>query len=150
MPGYVSEREGTLKAGLSVAYASSFVQVPTITVILRKAFGFGGTSMGAIGSEQALVVAWPSANFASLPARGGVAASKVKEIAQSEDPEKVRQELIRAHEEKQGPLLAAGSFRIDDVIDPRETRPLIIKVLELGRRRRVNALGPRYKHGIMP
>jgi acetyl-CoA carboxylase carboxyltransferase component len=150
MPGFVSEREGTLRVGLSVAYASSFVQVPTVTVVLRKAFGFGGTSMGAIGSDQALVIAWPSASFASLPARGGVAASKNREIAESEDPEKARRELIRAHEEKQGPLLAAGSFRIDDVIDPRETRPLIIKVLEIGRRRRVGALGPRYKHGIMP
>ena len=76
--------------------------------------------------------------------------SKTREIAESKDPEKVRENLIRAHEEKQGPLLAAGSFRIDDVIDPRETRPLVIKVLELGRRRRGGSLGPRYKHGIMP
>jgi len=150
MPGYASEREGTLRLGLTVAYASAFVQVPTITVVLRKAFGFGGTSMGAIGSDQALIVAWPSANFASLPARGGVAASRAREIAVSDDPEKIRQELIRAHEEKEGPFLAAGSFRIDDVIDPRETRPLLVKMLELGRRRRIGALGPRYKYGIMP
>jgi len=150
MPGSAAEREGTLRLGLTVAYASAFVQVPTITVVLRKAFGFGGTSMGAIGSDQALVVAWPSANFASLPARGGVAASRAREIARSDDPEKIREEFIRTHEEKEGPLLAAGSFRIDDVIDPRETRPLIIKTLELGRRRRVGTLGPRYKHGIMP
>jgi acetyl-CoA carboxylase carboxyltransferase component len=57
MPGYAAEREGTLRLGLSAAYASAFVQVPTITVVLRKAFSFGGTSMGTIGSDQALVVA---------------------------------------------------------------------------------------------
>lgn len=150
MPGYDSEREGTLRVGLSVAYAAAFVRVPTITVVLRKAFGFGGTSMGAIGSDQALVVAWPSATFGSLPARGGVAASKAREISQAADSEKSRQDFIKSIEEKERPFLAAGSLRIDDVIDPRETRPLIIKVLELGRQRRTAALGPRYKTGIMP
>lgn len=150
MPGRIAELEGTLRAGLSVAYAAAFVRVPVVSIILRKAFGFGGTSMGLIGQDQVYVAAWPSASFASLPGAGSAAVSRKSEVESSEDPEKARKELQAKLEETEGPYPAAGSYRMDDIIDPRETRPRIIRHLEVARMRRKEPLGPAMKHGIMP
>ncbi len=150
MPGRIAEQEATLRAGLAIAHASAFVRVPTLTVVLRKTFGFGGTSMGFIGQDQILTAAWPSAQFGSLPSAGSAAVARKSEVESEEDPEKARKELEEQFEEMEGPYMAAGSYRIDEILDPRETRPTIIRHLEIARARRKETLGPAMKHGIMP
>jgi acetyl-CoA carboxylase carboxyltransferase component len=150
MPGKAAERAGTLRVGLTIANAIASCRVPIITMILRKAFGYGGTSMGLIGTGQVFVGAWPSANFSSLPSAGSAAVARRSELEGSADPEAKRKELMARLEEKEGPYLAAGSLRVDDIIDPRETRPVIIRHLEFARQRRKEPLGPMVKHGIMP
>jgi acetyl-CoA carboxylase carboxyltransferase component len=150
LPGLRAEQEGTLRAGLAIAHSAAFMRVPTITILLRKNFGFGGTSMGLIGQDQVLTAAWPSAQFGSLPGAGSAAVARKSEVDSEEDPEKKRKELLEKFEQMEGPYMAAGSYRIDDIIDPRETRPIIIKHLEVARTRRKEPLGPAMKHGIMP
>jgi len=136
--------------GLSIANAIAGCRVPIISIILRKAFGFGGTAMGLIGTGQVFVAAWPSANFSSLPSAGSAAVARRSELESSADPEQKRQELMTDLQEKEGPYLAAGALKVDAIIDPRETRSLIIHHLEVARQRRKESLGPMVKHGIMP
>lgn len=150
MPGWLAEQQATLRAGLSIAHSVAFLRVPVISIILRKAFGFGGTSMGLIGQDQALVAAWPSATFSSLPSAGSAAVSRKTEVNAGEDPEKVRKELEEKLARTEGPYLAAGGYRIDEILDPRETRPTVIRHLEVARQRRKEGLGPAWMHGIKP
>ncbi len=150
LPGKKAERAGTLRVGLTIANAIAGCRVPIISIIVRKAFGYGGTSMGLIGTGQVFIAAWPSANFSSLPSAGSAAVSRRSELDSTTDPEGKRKELMTDLEEKEGPYLAAGSFRVDAIIDPRETRPRIIRHLEIARQRLKEPLGPMVKQGIMP
>lgn len=127
MTGSRAEREGTLRAGLSVAYSLAYADVPKITVVIRKAFGFGGAAMCGYGARQAGVFAWPSADFGA----------KIKEIE-------------AMFEEYRGPYSAAEAFNVDDVIDPSETRPRIIRALDLALNCRSRPARPVPRYGVMP
>lgn len=150
MTGGRAEREGTLRAGLSVAYSLANANVPKITLIIRKAFGFGGAAMCGYGARQAGVFAWPSADFGAMPSGGGVLAAYKKEIEASADPGAKIKEIEAMFEEYRGPYSAAGTFNIDDVIDPRETRPRIIRALELALSCRSQPARPAPRYGVMP
>lgn len=150
MVGPQAEREGALRQGLSVAYSLAWADVPLITVVIRKAFGFGGSAMCGYGAKQVLTLAWPGADFGSLPIDGGVLASHGAELAAAEDPEALKKQLEESYKGYCGPYPAAAKFNIDDVIDPRETRPRIIRALELALSRRSEPPGPVYRRGVMP
>lgn len=150
MTGPTSEKEGALRYGLASAYALAWADVPKITVVVRKAFGFGGSAMCGYGAKQTLTVAWPTVDFGSLPVEGGVEASKGSELTAAEDPEALRNQIEAAYRKYCGPYPAAGHFNVDDVIDPRETRPRIILALELALHRRTVPARPVMRHGVMP
>jgi acetyl-CoA carboxylase carboxyltransferase component len=150
MTGPDSEREGALRYGLAVAYSLAWADVPKITVVIRKAFGFGGCAMCGYGAGQTLTLAWPTADFGSLPSSGGVLAAYGAELAASKDPEALRKQLEEAYKKYCGPYPAAGTFNVDDVIDPRETRPRIIHALDLALGRRSVPPSPVMRHGVMP
>jgi acetyl-CoA carboxylase carboxyltransferase component len=150
MPGRLAEQQATLRAGLSIAHSAAFLRVPFMTIVLRKNFGFGGTSMGLIGQDQVLTAAWPSASFSSLPSAGSAAVTRRTEVGAGDDPERARKDLEARFEEMEGPYLAAGAYRIDEILDPRETRPTVIRHLEVARQRRKEPLGPALMHGIKP
>jgi acetyl-CoA carboxylase carboxyltransferase component len=150
MTGSKAEREGTLRTGLSVAYSLAYADVPKITVVIKKAFGYGGAAMCGYGARQAAVYAWPSAEFGAMPSGGGVLAIYKKEIEEAEDPQAKIKEMEALYKEYKGPLSAAGSYNIDDVIDPRETRPRIIRALELALNSRSRPAGPKPRYGVMP
>jgi acetyl-CoA carboxylase carboxyltransferase component len=150
MTGPESEKEGALRFGLSVAHALAWADVPKFTVIIRKAFGFGGSAMCGYGADQTLTLAWPTADFASIPADAAVAAAHADELAMSADPEALSQRLQADYEKFSGAYPAAAKFNIDDVIDPRETRPKIIRGLELALNRRSCPPQPVRRHGVMP
>ncbi len=87
MTGSQAEREGTLRAGLACAYSLAFADVPIITVVIKKAFGYGGSAMGEAEAGQAGVFAWPIANLGAIPAAGGILAAYKNEIENALDPE---------------------------------------------------------------
>jgi acetyl-CoA carboxylase carboxyltransferase component len=150
MTGPQSEREGALRFGLAVGYVLAWSDVPKVTVVVRKAFGFGGAAMCGYGAKQTLTLAWPTVEFGSIPADSGVLAAYGRQIAAAEDPEKMRRELEAQFAEYSGPYPAAGSLNVDDVIDPRETRPRIIRALNLALNRRSASPSPAMRHGVMP
>ncbi|MBM4450300.1 MAG: hypothetical protein FJ022_05795 [Chloroflexi bacterium] len=150
MTGPESEREGALRFGLAVAHSLAWADVPKFTVIIRKAFGFGGSAMCGYMGGQTLTLAWPTADFASLPIDSGIEAAHAAELAAAKDPDSLRQQLKEYYEKLAGPYPAAAVFNIDDVIDPRETRPRLIHALELALGRRTQPPSPALRHGVMP
>ena len=150
MTGPEAERQGSLKYGLAAAYALAWTNTPVFSVILRKAFGFGGGLMAGSFGPQTVALAWPSVEFSSLPADSAIAAAHAKELEQAENPEALRRELIQQYAAFSGPYPAAGIMNIDDVIEPRETRPRLIQALQLSMARRAEAVSPTVRHGVMP
>jgi acetyl-CoA carboxylase carboxyltransferase component len=150
MTGSQAERQGTLRAGLACAYSLAFADVPIITVVIKKAFGYGGSAMGGYEAGQAAVFAWPTADFGAIPAAGGIMAAYKKDIEAAADPEAKKKELEKQFASIGGPYIAAANFNVDDVIDPRETRPRIIRTLELALNHRSVPAQPTRRHGIMP
>lgn len=150
MTGPQSEREGALRAGMAVVSALAWAAVPTITVVVRKAFGFGACAMAGWGGGQSLVVAWPTADFASLPVQGGVAASFKREIAEAPDPEAALRAIEARFAGGTGPMNAAARFTVHDVIPPNETRRRVLRALELSRARRSESPTPTPRYGVTP
>ncbi len=150
MTGPAAEREGSLKYGLAAAYALAWADVPVFSVILRKAFGFGGALMAGSYGPQTVALAWPTVDFSSLPPDSAIESAHARELAEAEDRDALYQELMEKYQTFGGPYPAAGIMNIDDVIDPRETRPRLIQALELSMSRRDEAPRPTRRHGVMP
>ena len=150
MTGPVSEREGSLKYGLGAAYAMAWANVPVFSVILRKAFGFGGALMAGSAGPQTMALAWPSADFSSLPPDSAIEAAHKKELDQAEDRDALYAELMQQYQAFGGPYPAAGVLNIDDVIAPNETRDRLIQALETTLARRTQAPEPNCRAGVMP
>jgi acetyl-CoA carboxylase carboxyltransferase component len=150
MTGPQAEKEGTLRAGLALVSSLAWCPVPKVTVVIRKAFGFGACAMGGWGGEQSLVVAWPTADFASLPVQGGVAAAFKAEIEAASDPLAYQRDLEARFAVGTGPLNAASRFTVHDVIPPNDTRARLLHAFELGRARRSQSPEPTPRYGVMP
>lgn len=150
MTGPEAEKEGTLREGLAAVYALAWADVPKVTVVLRKAFGFGACAMGGWGGEQSLIVAWPTADFASMPVSGGVAAAFKTEIESAADPDLARREIEARFKDGTDPFNAAARFTVHDVIRPEETRRRIMDAFALSRSRRSQAPEPVPRYGVMP
>jgi len=150
MTGTESEKEGALRFGLAAAYSLAYADVPKITVVIHKAFGMGGCAMCGYGAGQTLTLAWPRVDFGSIPADSGVLAAYKSELEKTKDPEALQRELEEKFMKYSGPYPAAGAFNVDDVIDPRETRPRVIRALELAINRRVVPASPAIRIGVMP
>ena len=150
MTGPVSEREGSLKYGLGAAYALAWADIPVFSVILRKAFGFGGALMAGSAGPQTVALAWPTADFSSLPPNSAIEAAHKKELEAAEDPDALYADLMAQYQTFGGPYPAAGVLNIDDVVAPSETRARLIQALETTMARRSEAPGPVLRAGVMP
>ncbi|MGH2956826.1 MAG: acyl-CoA carboxylase subunit beta [Solirubrobacterales bacterium] len=148
MVGSKVEHAGIIRHGAKMLYAVSRATVPKITVVVRKAYGAGYYVMNGKAYEPDLIVAWPSAEISVMGAEGAVNIIGRSAIEASEDPEATRKKMLEAVREQIDPYLAAGNALIDDVIDPRETRPTIIRGLRMAQEKRVDR--PWKKHGVMP
>lgn len=95
MTGPDAERQGSLKYGLAAACALAWANVPVFSVILRKAFGFGGALMGGAKGPQTVALAWPSADFSSLPPDSAIESAHAKELEEAEDREALYAELMK-------------------------------------------------------
>ena len=150
MTGPAAEREGSLKYGLAAAYALAWANVPVFSVILRKAFGFGGALMAGSSGPQTVALAWPTADFSSLPPDSAIESAHAKELAEADDREALYADLMKRYQAFGGPYPAAGILNIDDVIAPEETRTRLIQALELSMARRSEAPSPTQRQGVMP
>ena len=149
LPGTVQEHGGIIRSGSKLLYAYCEATVPKLTVVTRKAYGGAYDVMSSKHIRGDVNLAWPSAEIAVMGPDGAVNIIFRKELAQAEDPEKRRAELVKEYREKfANPFVAASRGYIDDVIEPRETRPRLINALEmLSNKRDTN---PPKKHGCIP
>jgi acetyl-CoA carboxylase carboxyltransferase component len=148
MVGSRVERAGIIRHGAKMLYAVSEATVPKLTVVLRKAYGAGYFVMCGRGYEPDMIVAWPTAEISVMGPEGGTNIIFRREIASAPNPEEERARRIAEFRKLIDPYVAAGAALIDDVIDPRETRPTLIRALEMARTKRVER--PWKKHGVMP
>ncbi len=149
LPGVAQEHGGIIRHGAKLLYAYCEATVPRLTVITRKAYGGAYLVMNSRGIRADVVYAWPSAEIAVMGAQGAVNVIFRREIAESDDPETRRSQLIAEYEEQfNNPVRAAELGLVDEVIEPRETRLKLIRALEMLRTKR-EVLPPR-KHGNIP
>jgi acetyl-CoA carboxylase carboxyltransferase component len=148
MVGTKTEQAGIIRHGAKMLYAVSRATVPKVTVIVRKAYGAGYYVMCGKAYEPDLIVAWPSAEISVMGPEGAVNIIFRKQIEASEDPDATRAQMIEAMRERIDPYIAAGNAMVDDIIDPRETRPTVIKAFEMAASKRVER--PWKRHGVMP
>jgi acetyl-CoA carboxylase carboxyltransferase component len=148
MVGTKVEQAGIIRHGAKMLYAVSRATVPKVTVVIRKAYGAGYYVMCGKAYEPDLIVAWPSAEISVMGPEGAVNIIFRKQIEASEDPDATRAQMIEGIRETIDPYVAAGNALIDDIIDPRETRPTVIRALEMAGTKRVAR--PYKRHGVMP
>jgi len=149
LPGTGQEHGGIIRAGSKLLYAYCEATVPKLTVVTRKAYGGAYDVMSSKHIRGDVNLAWPSAEIAVMGPDGAVNIVFRKELAQAEDPAKRKAELVAEYRAKfANPYIAASRGFIDDVIEPRETRPRLINALEmLSNKRDTN---PPKKHGCIP
>jgi acetyl-CoA carboxylase carboxyltransferase component len=148
MVGSKVEHAGIIRHGAKMLYAVSRATVPKITVVIRKAYGAGYYVMNGKAYEPDLIVAWPSAEISVMGAEGAVNIIGRSAIEASDDPEATREAMLAEVRKVIDPYIAAHNDLIDDIIDPRETRPTIIRGLRMAAGKRVQR--PWKKHGVMP
>jgi acetyl-CoA carboxylase carboxyltransferase component len=148
MVGTKVEQAGIIRHGAKMLYAVSRATVPKVTVVIRKAYGAGYYVMCGKAYEPDLIVAWPSAEISVMGPEGAVNIIFRKQIEASEDPDAARAEMIEGIRTTIDPYIAAGNALIDDIIDPRETRPTVIRALEMAETKRLER--PWKRHGVMP
>jgi acetyl-CoA carboxylase carboxyltransferase component len=148
MVGTKVEQAGIIRHGAKMLYAVSRATVPKVTVVIRKAYGAGYYVMNGRAYEPDLIVAWPSAEISVMGPEGAVNIIFRKQIEAADDPDGTRADMIEGIRRTIDPYIAAGNALIDDVIDPRETRPTVIRALEMAETKRVQR--PWRKHGVMP
>jgi acetyl-CoA carboxylase carboxyltransferase component len=149
LPGIDQEHAGVIRHGAKLLYAYSEASVPKMTVIIRKAYGGGYIAMNSRHLRADFVFAWPGAEIAVMGPEGAANIIFRKEIMEAEDPEKMRRQKVKEYKQKfANPYVAAAKGYIDTVIEPSETRKLLIHALEVS----VNKVADRpwKKHGIPP
>ncbi len=149
MPGVAQEHGGIIRSGAKLLYAYCEATVAKITVVTRKAYGGAYCVMNSRPIRSDLNLAWPTAEFAVMGPDGAVNIIFRRELAEAEDAETLRAQLVADYRARfANPYVAASRGDIDDVIEPRDTRPRLINALEMLRNKRDS--NPPRKHGNMP
>lgn len=149
LPGVQQEYGGIIRHGAKLLFAYSAATVPKLTVVIRKAYGGAYLAMCAkdLGADRA--VAWPTAEIAVMGAEGAVEVVFRKELAEAEDREARRKELIEHYRAAfSNPYVAGARRLVDDIIEPAHTRPYLAAALEALHTKR--ELRPPKKHGLIP
>ena len=149
LPGVAQEHGGIIKHGAKLLYAYCEATVPKLTVITRKAYGGAYDVMSSKHIRGDVNLAWPSAEIAVMGPKGAVEILFKDEIGRADDAASATGKLIEEYTEKFAhPYAAAARGYIDDVIDPRDTRPRLIEALRTLRGKRDK--NPPKKHGNIP
>jgi acetyl-CoA carboxylase carboxyltransferase component len=136
-PGFLigvdAERQGTIRKGVRALSAVYQATTPWCSIIVRKAFGVAGA--GHVNHTRASPrYAWPSGEWGSLPIEGGVEAAYKRQLQAADDPDALRQELEEKLASLRDPILTAEVFGIEEIIDPRDTRPILVSFARLAYR----------------
>ncbi|WP_407699936.1 acyl-CoA carboxylase subunit beta [Streptomyces liliiviolaceus] len=149
LPGTDQEHDGIIRHGAKLLYAYCNATVPRIQVILRKAYGGAYIVMDSRSIGADLSFAWPTNEIAVMGAEGAANVVFRREIAAAPDPEAVRAQRIKEYrQELMHPYYAAQRGLVDDVIDPAETRAVLVDALAMLRSK--DARLPSRKHGNLP
>jgi propionyl-CoA carboxylase beta chain len=105
-------------------FAIAQASVPWVSILVRKVYGVAGAGHGD-GSRLNLRFAWPSGNWGSLPMAGGLEAAYRRELEAATDPEALRAEIAARLEAVTSPFRTAERFSVEEIIDPRDTRPIL-------------------------
>ncbi len=149
MPGTDQEYNGIIRHGAKLLYAFCEATVPRVQIITRKAYGGAYVVMNSKSIGADLAFAWPTAELAVMGSSGAVEIVYRRELADAADPATRRAELIDEYQERfVNPYLAAERGFVDDVIDPAETRRVLVRALDVLRTKREEL--PKRKHGNVP
>jgi acetyl-CoA carboxylase carboxyltransferase component len=149
LPGVSQEHNGIIRHGAKLLYAYCEATVPKVTIITRKAYGGAYVVMSSKHIRGDISYAWPSAEIAVMGPDGAVNIVFRKEIGSADDPEAERDRLGQEYRQQVAhPYVAASRGYIDDIIEPRETRPRLIEALETLQNKRDR--NPAKKHGNIP
>ena len=149
LPGLEQEHGGIIRHGAKMIYAYAEASVPKISIITRKAYGGAYIVMSSKALGGDLCFAWPGAEIAVMGPEGAVNIVFRRELREADDAGALRQELTEQYrDEFAHPYVAARRGYLDDVIPPRETRPRVIRGLEMLLEKRVQR--PARKHGSIP
>lgn len=136
-PGFLigkqSEQDATVRYGTEVLVALREAPIPYCTVVVRKAFGIAGAANRKPGSES-LRLAWPSGDWGSLPLEGGLEVAYKAELESSDDPDALKSEIAERLNRLRSPHRSAEFYEIEQIVDPRDTRPLLVDWARLARR----------------
>jgi len=139
MIGPESERAGTIRYGMAAVAAAAQASVPWAAIKVHKGFG---VATAAHYASDAYVLSWPSMESGALPLEGGVAVAFHREIAAAEDPDAKRKELEDRLRQARSPFPQAESFAVHELIDPRETRPVLCRWIDWIQPQLDTLLGP--------
>ena len=149
LPGTDQEWNGIIRHGAKLLYAFTEATVPKLTVVTRKAYGGAYDVMNSKHMLADYNIAWPTAEVAVMGPEGAVNIIYRRDIADSPTPDERRQKLMDDYKARfANPYVAAERGYIDDVIEPRETRPKLIRALRMLQSKRVEQ--PKRKHGNIP
>lgn len=124
--GVEAEKQGTIRKGVRALAAVFQATTPWCSIIVRKAFGVAGAGHSN-HTRSSPRYAWPSGEWGSLPIEGGVEAAYKRQLQAAEDPDKLREELEEKLASLRDPILTAEAFGVEEIIDPRDTRPLLVE-----------------------
>jgi len=141
MVGLEAQKQGIVRAGAKMVCATLRTRIPWIVFVIRQLYGVAGQCHDRpYGMFKR--VAWPSANWGSMHIEGGAMAAYRREIEAAPDPEAKRREIERRLQAIASPFRTAEAFNIEDIIDPRETRPLLCDFIETAQDMLKTQLGP--------
>jgi acetyl-CoA carboxylase carboxyltransferase component len=146
--GVAAERAGTIRKGVRAISAVYQATVPWVTIIVRKVFGVAGAAHGNVQALN-LRYAWPSGDWGSLPLEGGIEAAYRRELEAAPDREALMKEIEARLNAVRSPFRTAEAFGIEEIIDPRDTRPLLCQWVELAYENEATRLGPKTR-GMRP
>ena len=141
MAGPDQQAKGIVRAGAKMLCTTLRTQMPWVSVIIRQLYGVAGQCHDR-PSGMFKRTAWPSGHWGSMHISGGVSAAYRRVIDESDDPEKTRKEIEAKLDGLASPFKTAESFNIEDIMDPRDTRPMLCEFVEMAQSIIATQLGP--------
>jgi acetyl-CoA carboxylase carboxyltransferase component len=143
--GLEHELTGTIRRGGEWMIAFAQASVPIFTVLMRRSFGVAGNNYATPRAQPSVRVTWPAADVGGIPPEGGIEAAYKRQLAEAEDPEALRQELMDRIESARGPLGPLSRVQIEEMLDPADTRQFICEWVKTAYRivSQPDQLGPR-------
>ena len=150
MVGLEAQKQGIVRAGAKMVCATQQSRMPWITFVIRQLYGVAGQCHDRAMRGMFKRVAWPSGYWGSMHIEGGASAAYRREIDSAPDPEAKRQEIERRLKAIASPFRTAEAFNIEDIIDPRDTRPMLVDFIESAQPILKTQLGPTCGPPFMP